>query len=477
MAASIPTIIHHKLNAEPIKEDPSKFYYHLLYKALILAILIILPFFPAQAPEFINQSLLTRNWELFHLLFVGIAISYGLFCRRSDGTDKENHNSKFDTAQSYVSRFLPVSSFFEDDGENETPSGDDEDSKTQTWNNYQYRRNEPLVVLAPKHSNSYDRNATNTRISEKPLLLPVRSLKSRVSDPCPVQSVNKSNLTSVSVNGSGSKHGSRRFSRNAEIEGSGGRPTMEDRSKDNVVLPSPIPWRSESLMKLQNSRLSRPNPMSSSTSLSSPKPKDQSLSSPSFASESLAKNSEDTVIKNKVFYKSAIPPPPPPPPMLFKSISMKPRTSSLNQAVSSDKDMKRSFTTSERRDKPRGLHFENNNMRNPLEAEGEVKRMASVGFAEEEKVIMGFDEDTETEDEGGGDEAGRSRIEKDKAENQPNNEENPKIDQGTGGIGEEGPDVDKKADEFIAKFREQIRLQRIDSIKRSANRMARNSSR
>ena len=42
--------------------------------------------------------------------------------------------------------------------------------------------------------------------------------------------------------------------------------------------------------------------------------------------------------------------------------------------------------------------------------------------------------------------------------------------------GDEGPDVDKKADEFIAKFREQIRLQRIESIKRST-RSARNSSR
>ncbi|KAL2472524.1 Uncharacterized protein Adt_40660 [Abeliophyllum distichum] len=30
-----------------------------------------------------------------------------------------------------------------------------------------------------------------------------------------------------------------------------------------------------------------------------------------------------------------------------------------------------------------------------------------------------------------------------------------------------GRDVDKKADEFIAKFREQIRLQRIESIRRS----------
>ena len=38
-------------------------------------------------------------------------------------------------------------------------------------------------------------------------------------------------------------------------------------------------------------------------------------------------------------------------------------------------------------------------------------------------------------------------------------------------------DVDKKADEFIAKFREQIRLQRIESIKRSACKISANSSR
>jgi hypothetical protein len=43
-------------------------------------------------------------------------------------------------------------------------------------------------------------------------------------------------------------------------------------------------------------------------------------------------------------------------------------------------------------------------------------------------------------------------------------------------VSDEGPDVDKKADEFIAKFREQIRLQRIESIKRST-RVAGNSSR
>ena len=43
------------------------------------------------------------------------------------------------------------------------------------------------------------------------------------------------------------------------------------------------------------------------------------------------------------------------------------------------------------------------------------------------------------------------------------------------GVDEEGPDVDKKADEFIAKFREQIRLQRIESIKRSTGQFSRSS--
>ncbi|XP_054809816.1 uncharacterized protein LOC129311511 [Prosopis cineraria] len=434
MAASIPTIKHHKLNAEPRKQDPSKFYYHFLYKALIVAIFLV-PLFPSQAPEFINQSLVSRNWELLHLLLAGIAISYGVFCRRNDTTEKEINNSKFDAAQSYVSRFLQVSSFFEDDTESET--------------------HRHLVMTKAKSRLGVIISIVGMSLSLSLLLNTLILTSGLAKNLCLCRfGACESNSASVSVNGSGSKSGSRRFSRNAETEGSG-RPTMEDRSKDNVVLPSPIPWRSESLMKLHNSRSSRPNSSISSSSppLSSPKSKDQSL-----LSESLAKNSEDIVIKNKGFYKSSIPPPPPPPPMLFKSISMKPRNSSFNQSGSSDKDLKRSFT-SERKDKSIGLFFENNKARLEAEEEEEQRKaMASVRFAEEEdnKVIMGFDEDdTESEDEGD-DEAGRSRILKDRD------------------CGREGPDVDKKADEFIAKFREQIRLQRIDSIKRSANRMARN---
>ncbi|XP_038996243.1 WAS protein family homolog DDB_G0292878-like [Hibiscus syriacus] len=76
-----------------------------------------------------------------------------------------------------------------------------------------------------------------------------------------------------------------------------------------------------------------------------------------------------------------------------------------------------------------------------------------------EKVMVETtsDDDSESEDDG----AGETPIVS--SERSPNKEEaNPS----SGNDG--GSDVDKKADEFIAKVREQIRLQRIDSIKRSS---------
>ena len=136
------------------QDNPTKFHYNFLYKAVVVSLfLIILPLFPSQAPEFVNQTLLTRSWELLHLLFVGIAISYGLFSRKNDDSEKDDHNnnnnaSKFDNAQTYVSRLLQVSSVFDDDSE--SPPGSDE-NKVQTWSS-QYTRNKPVVVVARENS-------------------------------------------------------------------------------------------------------------------------------------------------------------------------------------------------------------------------------------------------------------------------------------------------------------------------------------
>ncbi|KAE9597442.1 hypothetical protein Lalb_Chr16g0386581 [Lupinus albus] len=100
----------------------------------------------------------------------------------------------------------------------------------------------------------------------------------------------------------------------------------------------------------------------------------------------------------------------------------------------------------------------------------------SMEFGKEEqkesfldKVAMESDDEyTETEDE---EVAGRI-IQKESVESSKTDESN------SSSIGgDEGQDVDKKADEFIAKFREQIRLQRIESIKRSTTKITRNSTR
>ncbi|KAH1118460.1 hypothetical protein GYH30_047286 [Glycine max] len=574
MAGAIHATKHQKLPLAQHQEDQNKFYYHFLYKAtLVLIFFVILPLFPSQAPEFINQSLLTRNWELLHLLFVGVAISYGLFSRRNDETEKEhnNNNSKFDTAQTLVSRFLQVSSFFED--ESESPVESDNETKVQTWSSQHYR-NEPVVVVAAsprlkKHSSFDDQSG------DKPLLLPIRSLKSRLSDEAEdvdvqslnrsmnskrfssnsnrkaeveadadvqslnrsttfkrfssnsnrngeveadgvgvdvdVQSISRSTISQrfssnsnrkaeveaddvdVDVQSLNRSTSSKRFScnsnRNTEVESS----RVENKNKESVVLPSPIPWRSRSgrlepkqeefddafnMMLSPSKEESRPvksQPSRASSRASSVSP------SPSFSSESLAKNSEDSVRK-KAFYKSCPPPPPPPPPMMFhKSVSMKPRYGgSFNEEPSFNKELKRSFKSERNMPVGKKIDEENKPMQRTSFRSDKIMGHASVPLvsqpAEKESFLVESnddeDEDTETEDE----DVGGGRI---IVQNQSNDSgKGPQVIGGESSKtdGDEGPDVDKKADEFIAKFREQIRLQRIECIKRSTK-SARNSTR
>ncbi|PPD66381.1 hypothetical protein GOBAR_DD36747 [Gossypium barbadense] len=184
---------HHQLLKQQNQTNPNKHNTSFLYKkaVVIIIFLVIIPVFPSQAPEFINQTLLNRSWELLRLLFFGITVSYGLFSQRNDETDKEpnNNQSMFDNVQCFVSRFLQASSFFDDEAEN--MSGSDE-SKVQIWSSQYYRNELPTVLVAKKKGDDE---------IEKPLLLPVRSLKS---------------------------------SRVMEV----------DNGENNVVLPSLIPWRS-----------------------------------------------------------------------------------------------------------------------------------------------------------------------------------------------------------------------------------------
>lgn len=539
----------------------SKFFTHFLYKALVAVVfLVILPLFPSEAPEFINQTVTNRSWELLHIVVVGIAVSYGLFSRRSkEEFEKENGPSKFDSAQSYVSRFLHVSSVFDDEAD--SLSGSD-DNRVQTWSS-QYLRNEPMLVVAPE-SNSVDGQISkSSRIGEKPLLLPVRSLKSRVSDDS-TDAADEPGGVSNSFGRSSSSFGSKRVSKGS-MKKRNAPPLVdldlaepEDNSNENnIVLPSPIPWRSRSgrmevkedldipsmeesetnlfearPARPQTSRLSRPNStapspkLSPSPSLSSPM---KSSPSPSPSSESQAKTLEDPVRRRSSHKYSSPPvppppPPPPPPPMYFKSSSMKPNSSSSSRVngISYEKDMRRSFsseykdTNGSNREIPMrkanpGSDVNSRGLDDVLSA-GKSKRTTRAGepvsgtwkgrdardyylnevaemefeddlvnpprrktvkfdqtsFATEstgrpeflEKMVVETDEDSESEED-----AFEGASHDDEAEADSSS------------VSDGGPDVDKKADEFIAKFREQIRLQRIASIKKSSAEISTKSSR
>lgn len=157
-----------KPNSELVHaEYTCKFYNKFSFKTMLVVIfLAALALFPFKAPEIISQ---TGTWELVQLILVGVAVSYGLFSRKSvDDAKTENEyidSSKFDNVQS---RLLEVSSFFE----NHQVS---DESRVQTWNNYQYSSGKPLVVVAKESD-----DVTSSRI---PLVLPIRSLKSPVTEP------------------------------------------------------------------------------------------------------------------------------------------------------------------------------------------------------------------------------------------------------------------------------------------------------
>ncbi|XP_010325502.1 uncharacterized protein [Solanum lycopersicum] len=460
----------------------TKFYNHFLFKASLLVIfLVVLPLFTSEAPDFINQTLQTRSWEVLQLIFVGIAVSYGLFSKKSDETDKEQHSTKFDNAQSYVSGLLHVSSVFDDD---DTDNHDE--NKVQTWNNQYHRGKNPVVV--ENHSLNEQR-ATNSRIGEKPLLLPIRSLKSRVVDD-----------HSGEINGLSSK------SRNGDFVVSSPKKLVES-LEENVVRPSPIPWRSRSArnmemkedgdlvkkiepfsLRSQSFRLPK-NSNNSMNSSSSPRTLSPSQSRKlSFSPESQSKIVNEDVVRKKSFRKSNPPPPPPPPPphFLYKMRS----TSSVTNGnvMSSDKELRRSIRSvpmGEKVQTPRKAYSATTTELRPFigtkeftcpeeafigttdkmmhESHNFSTRSRFMEFPNEEKkeYVEKFLVESDQEDSESGSEEYdyfEENAEKTETETQSDHE---------------GPDVDKKADEFIAKFREQIRLQRIESIRRSAGQTTR----
>ncbi|GMI66956.1 hypothetical protein HRI_000364900 [Hibiscus trionum] len=209
--------------------------------------LIAIPLFPSQAPEFINQTTLNKFWELLHLLFIGIAVSYGLFGTRN--VDNVSH----DDSHSYASGIPNFSSVFEDcfgehsmyysgqgkvgsfnvkNGSFENPF---EENVVQAWSS-KYVQGEPTVVLAQSHCE------LGSFIDHKPLGLPVRSLKSRVEGGVSPEFGNVSSVIDSSDSSDKSETGG--FS---EL----GSENLVGKYNESDVLGSPIAWRSRSVRMRQ----------------------------------------------------------------------------------------------------------------------------------------------------------------------------------------------------------------------------------
>ncbi|XWS35617.1 hypothetical protein CRYUN_Cryun20dG0012400 [Craigia yunnanensis] len=229
-------------------------YTRFLGKLLIFTFfLITIPLFPSQAPDFINQTILNKFWELLHLMFIGIAVSYGLFGRRNVD------NGNLDDSQSYVSGMFHVSSIFEDgfnnsiyysgqgkadffnvkNGSFENPY---EENVVQAWSS-KYFQGEPMVVLAQPHGGFEKYGESSSFTDYKPLGLPVRSLKTRVGSRGSPEFGNGSSKSSdssakdSSVSSDKSRSG---------MFGDLGSENLEGKFNESDILGSPIPWHSRS---------------------------------------------------------------------------------------------------------------------------------------------------------------------------------------------------------------------------------------
>jgi hypothetical protein len=456
------------------------------FRAAVVALcVLLLPLIPSpRAPAAgegdggRGQAFLDKVWELLHLLLVGIAVSYGLFSRRNDpggrvgGGEKDAAAVAGKTDARYVSRrMLQGELVFDDDGDDRVPDSPHHGGGARSWSALHHPE-EPVVMVA---SGGGGRSHA-AQSQQAPLSLPVRTLKQQDS-------------------------GATAYG-NAE-------PRPRPRAQE-TVLPSPIPWRSRS------GRFDAP------TSSPSPSPKRLSPAS-SMSNEILAKAREDqaAVPKRRSTYKSSIssPPPPPPPPPPFLVHGYHPAAERRTAAAKTFKEELQDHSTRGRGDRDHysqsfsnsSTYTTNSSPANPRSSFDGSSSSKSPSAGKSVRTIRPREgiqpQIQELPDEEAGDAPdsshgseepygynayqsiprfqyergssdpilGKVTVSSDETEssdddedrvgaystrtNSPRESPTPELDEN---------EVDKKAEEFIAKFRESIRLQRIESIKKSA---------
>ncbi|KAF3789269.1 hypothetical protein EJ110_NYTH09882 [Nymphaea thermarum] len=205
------------------QQNPSNYSGFLLKGLFITVAFALLPFCSSHLPEFTNHTNLDRRWEFLRLAFIGAALSYGLLSRRRSETEKEIE-VRIESTQNYVSKILQVSPVF--DGESDCGSYSDS-GRLQTWSSLYYPC-ESKVMVAEEDRDRHDR----------PLFLPVRSLKSSISD---TETMPAREITQIPAPANSKTEDSMMIGKRET-----GMSNFHGVDLDNVVLPSPVPWRSRS---------------------------------------------------------------------------------------------------------------------------------------------------------------------------------------------------------------------------------------
>lgn len=454
--------------------------------------------FPSQAPRFISISILNRSWELLRVLFFGILVSYVLLSRRNAEMCRGIH-SKIDSSPS---SYLPK--FFHEE-ESEDPTGFDETNTFQTWNSG-YLHGQTRVVVPDANCVLDGRNSPSLSIdNNKPLNLPIRSLRPRIIDPDRIDSTsgtgsmldltgdttniskNQSLRSEViehrrtySVNGSGSSidlksssgrpshtrskslrstvrnsHSTESIHRSSSNIGSSSDSkvslnnsstaknqqchglnslSLEEKTQENVSLPSPVRWHSRS-QRMEMREESESQPLKSRSFRSLKVKIVEADSTKSFSgrgSTSNFKQSYDSCSKPRNWKVCCLEP-------LTLDEELK-ESADLSHHVKASSAKGKSVRTVRASDQRRVELTGGNPINNSISysQSNKNKKRAFV-----ENVIVETEEESESED-------GKFQVSSDDQEEEeavPNNVTD--------------AEVDKKADEFIAKFKEHIRLQKL----------------
>ncbi|KAG5399599.1 hypothetical protein IGI04_014206 [Brassica rapa subsp. trilocularis] len=177
--------------------------------------LLALPLFPSQAPDFVGETVLTKLWELIHLLFVGIAVAYGLFSRRNVG--ESNVESRMSCVDE--SSLLPLFSTREEEY--------GEINQVQAWNSrYSQGRSKVVVVARPAYG-------LDGHVVHQSLGLPVRSLRSALEE-----EKEKAEEESLADEMMAMGDDETRFTTRSSVSSSSSRTSFESNDQKNRYSPS-----------------------------------------------------------------------------------------------------------------------------------------------------------------------------------------------------------------------------------------------